>query len=131
MNLFRIRKSRFLNYNYSDSWEAKDACALMLCLEEVLTRTRPQRKRHGAINSVAVRMRFLPSRASKQPILIGQVVYPKTIGKNNSCKSSYPDQECDVGRSEQNKSDVGLDLIQRLFSYCSVQIIDACVVVPF
>ena len=34
----------------------------------------------------------LPSCASKQPILVGQVVYPKTIGKNNGCESLYPEQ---------------------------------------
>ena len=53
----------------------------------------PNVKKHsGAIISVAVHMHLLLSHASEQLILVGQVMYPKTIGKNNGYKSLYLEQ---------------------------------------
>ena len=85
--LFRVQRSRFLDNN-NNTWTpgAKDACAL------------PRRRfdqNNGPIISFAVRMRVLPTHALKQPSLVGQVVYPKIIGKNNSCESSYSEQSLD------------------------------------
>ena len=62
--LFRIRRSRFLDNNKT----------LMLCLKEILVRTSHNVNKHGAIIFV---MCLLPSCASKQLILVGQIMYPK------------------------------------------------------
>ena len=74
------------------TWGAKDACALMLCVEDVSVRRKPQCKETWRYNFCRCAHASFALTCFEKPIMVGQVVYPKTIGKNNSCDSLYSEQ---------------------------------------
>ena len=73
---------------YSDTWGQKTRAHFCSALKSFSSERDRNVNKHGPIFFVAVLMRLLPSRASNQPILVGQVVNPttgKTIATNLRC----------------------------------------------